>query len=365
MKKILSTLCMALTAVAMIAQDPVITFDRLSHDFGKISVEDGRVTTVFTFKNEGMSPLVLSNVRASCGCTTPSWPREPIEPGQTGSITVTYRPSGSGHFSKSVYVTSNATEQKVTLKIEGEIIPKKAKPEDTYTEPVGALRVKSRSIDLGEIKKGQTISGELEYANLSEEEHTVDILSTAPEGYLIYQADLSPIKPGEIGKFTFAIDSRKSKLYGVFNEKVYVVIDGKKDKSEAFELHISGSIVEDFSLLSPEQLHTAPIIEVPEVVDFGVVPAGKKNIKKSVTISNSNVDPLQIYRVYSASQPTVDGNATKKINEGKKGTLNVVLNTIDEQQQPLAAGSYKRQITLYTNDPKHPVVKVTVRWVIE
>ena len=65
MKKILTTLSMALVAVAMMAQQPVITFEKTEHDFGKINEADGRVTTIFTFKNEGMEPLVLSNVRAS------------------------------------------------------------------------------------------------------------------------------------------------------------------------------------------------------------------------------------------------------------------------------------------------------------
>ena len=87
MKKIFTILCTALFAFMTInAQQPVITFEKTSHDFGKINEADGRVSTVFTFKNEGMSPLILSNVRASCGCTTPVWPREPIEPGQTGRI---------------------------------------------------------------------------------------------------------------------------------------------------------------------------------------------------------------------------------------------------------------------------------------
>ena len=90
MKKILSTLSLALVAVAMMAQQPVITFEKTEHDFGKINEGDGRVTTIFTFKNEGMSALVLSNVKASCGCTTPNWPKEPINPGETGQITVTY-----------------------------------------------------------------------------------------------------------------------------------------------------------------------------------------------------------------------------------------------------------------------------------
>ena len=140
MKKIFSTLFMALTAVAMMAQQPVITFEKTEHDFGKINEADGRVSTVFEFKNEGMTPLVLSNVRASCGCTTPKWTREPIEPGQTGEITVTYNPSGRpGRFQKTITVTSNATEGTKKLTIKGEVIPKTATPVDMYPVKMGNL----------------------------------------------------------------------------------------------------------------------------------------------------------------------------------------------------------------------------------
>ena len=70
MKKIILFSAMLLS-MAMMAQEPVITFSKTTHDFGKINEADGRVTTIFEFTNEGMVPLVLTNVKASCGCTTP------------------------------------------------------------------------------------------------------------------------------------------------------------------------------------------------------------------------------------------------------------------------------------------------------
>ena len=115
MKKMILLAALVCSVVAM-AQQPVITFEKTTHDFGKINEADGRVTTVFEFTNEGMVPLVLTNVRASCGCTTPKWTREPIEPGQKGTITVTYNPNGRpGRFQKTVTVTSNATEATTSL----------------------------------------------------------------------------------------------------------------------------------------------------------------------------------------------------------------------------------------------------------
>ena len=147
MKKIFSTLCMALVAVAMMGQNPVITFEKTEHDFGKIHEEDGRVSVVFSFKNEGMAPLVLSNVRASCGCTTPTWTKEPVEPGQTGSITVTYNPNGRpGRFQKTVTITSNATEATKRVYIKGEVIPKPAQPVNNYPIQMGELSLKSKSL---------------------------------------------------------------------------------------------------------------------------------------------------------------------------------------------------------------------------
>ena len=87
MKKMLMFAARFCSVVAL-AQEPVITFNETTHDFGKINEADGKVTTIFEFINEGMTPLVLTNVRASCGCTTPKWTHEPIEPGQKGQITV-------------------------------------------------------------------------------------------------------------------------------------------------------------------------------------------------------------------------------------------------------------------------------------
>ena len=114
---------MALAAVAMMAQQPVITFEKTDHDFGKINEADGKVTTIFTFKNEGMEPLVLSNVRASCGCTTPKWTQKPVMPGKTGEIGVRYNTNNVGGFTKTVTITSNAVnEARVVVKIKGNVV---------------------------------------------------------------------------------------------------------------------------------------------------------------------------------------------------------------------------------------------------
>jgi hypothetical protein len=71
--------------------------------------------------------LVINRVQASCGCTTPTWTKEPIEPGKSGSIVVTYNPLGRpGIFVKTITVYSNATDEQTVLIIKGDVIPKQA-----------------------------------------------------------------------------------------------------------------------------------------------------------------------------------------------------------------------------------------------
>jgi hypothetical protein len=104
-----------------------LIFKEESYNFSEVP-EGPQVTHEFKFSNTGKEPLILSNVRASCGCTTPSWPKEPILPGKDGTILVTYNTQGRpGAFNKSITITSNADESNKVITIKGEVI--KAEPE--------------------------------------------------------------------------------------------------------------------------------------------------------------------------------------------------------------------------------------------
>lgn len=98
-----------------------ITFEKLEHDYGQVP-RNGNGETTFTYKNTGKTPLILSNVRSSCGCTVPSWSREPLMPGQSGSIRVKYNTANAGPINKSVTVESNASNNRVILKIKGTVL---------------------------------------------------------------------------------------------------------------------------------------------------------------------------------------------------------------------------------------------------
>ena len=100
---------------------PKISFTEQEHNYGTLQ-KGGDGNCEFTFTNEGNEPLILSNVKASCGCTTPSWTKEPIMPGKSGSIKVRYNTNNVGGFTKTITVTSNAINSpRVVLKIKGKV----------------------------------------------------------------------------------------------------------------------------------------------------------------------------------------------------------------------------------------------------
>lgn len=101
---------------------PEITFVKNLHDFGEIP-NKGDGTYEFEFKNTGKEPLTITNVRTSCGCTTPFWPKEPINKGKTGVIKVKYDTKRVGNFTKTITVTSNAKNSTEVLTIKGKVLP--------------------------------------------------------------------------------------------------------------------------------------------------------------------------------------------------------------------------------------------------
>ncbi len=108
------------TAPAQAADLAVATFDAQNFDFGKIK-QGTPVTHEFKFTNTGKVPMIITNVAASCGCTTPDWSKDPVPPGGKGFIKATYNAASVGAFNKAVTVTANIPNGTVQLFIKGEV----------------------------------------------------------------------------------------------------------------------------------------------------------------------------------------------------------------------------------------------------
>lgn len=125
MKKLLLAFSLLATVFIAKAQSettdpnaPVIKWETTTIDYGEVEYGSNGEREFF-FTNIGKTPLIISNAQGSCGCTVPSWPKEPIMPGQKASIKVKYDTNRPGTISKSVTITSNAASGSDVIYIKG------------------------------------------------------------------------------------------------------------------------------------------------------------------------------------------------------------------------------------------------------
>jgi hypothetical protein len=154
MKKIVfSFVFMVFAGFALLAQDntqpaaapanpnaPEISFDKVVHDYGTI-IQGADGTCEFKFTNTGKEPLILSKPQSSCGCTVPTWPQEPILPGKSDVIKVTYNTNNIGPINKTVTVSSNAKTSRVVLSIKGTVTAKPAEQVPLKTNDDGSVPI--------------------------------------------------------------------------------------------------------------------------------------------------------------------------------------------------------------------------------
>ncbi len=350
--------CLIFSLAAM-SQKAVITFEKKNFDFGKVHEEDGKITTVFAFKNEGNAPLVVNRVQASCGCTTPTWTKEPIEPGKSGSVTVTYNPEGRpGMFTKTITVYSNAAEEQAVLIIKGEVIPKATAENNPYPVSMRGILAKSKVVQMNNIDKGKTQVRTFEIKNATSIAITPAILNLPV--YLTASITPATLKPNEEGKVTFTFNSAKCSEWGPLTNNVYLNFNGQKIKTEDVKITLVSNIVENFGSLTLDQKRKAPILEIPaKTVNLGVVKSNTKQIAK-FKVSNKGQNILEVRRVINSNKELSIRQSKLSIANGKSAEISVELNTTG-----LSAGDYKKSITIQTNDPDNSFLILVLTWTVE
>lgn len=360
MKKYSLLLMVMVLSFTAFAQKPVIDFEIKTYDFGKIKEEDGKATYVFNFTNKGNVPLVVNRVQASCGCTTPTWTKEPIEPGKKGSITVTYNPAGRpGVFTKSITVYSNAADEQSSLLIKGEVLSNQNNAQvNEYSVSMGDLKLKSKMVQMNNIDKGKSQIRVLDIKNSGNANLKVAVENLP--NYLM--ADVSPdiLRPNEIGKITFTLNSKICSQWGPVTDDVYISLNGQRKFSDDNQIKIFGNIIENFSTMSLEQKQKAPILEMKErVFNMGEIKQGtKKTIK--IKIGNKGINALEVRRVINNNKDVKVQPVKLSIASGRVMELSI---TIDSTN--LNEGDYKKSITIQTNDPDNSFVLLVMNWKVK
>lgn len=345
MLRLIFALGFVVLAFSVMAQKPQIVFENLEHDFGAFKESDGVQTTTFKFTNKGEVPLVLTNVRASCGCTTPKWTREPVAPNGSGEIQVSYDPRNRpGAFNKTVMVSSNAENGTTVLRITGRVEEREKTLAELYPRQIGSLRVKTNHISFARIKENEVKTQELELVN--DTEKPIEVGFRTVPGHITAKVEPQTIPANGKGKLMVTYNAKEANTYGFASHRIYLSLDGSNDYRAS--VGVSATIEEDFSTLSAEELANAPVAKFSESsYDFGEMKQGEKK-DHTFNLTNEGKSELIIRNVRSSCGCTAVAPSKKVIAPGESVPIKVTFDSRGKR------GRQSKSVTVITNDPKTP-----------
>lgn len=340
-----------------------ISADELIYNFGTIGESDGLASHIFTIKNTGSSPLVITRITASCGCTQPEWTKEPITPGKTGEVKVTYNPKGRpGPFYKTISIYSNGKKGSFSLGIKGNVTPKEALPILIYPYSIGDLKLQTKSILYSTIRPEETLGEKISVIN--EGKTSLNIHFGKIPHYLTIVANPSTLSPGETGEISILIDAKETKQKGRVSAEIPLTVEniGQKKGTES-HLQIAANIIDDFSKLTASEKAKAPVAQLSgTLLDFGKLPDKSSfiplvggRVNGTIEVTNSGKSPLIIYSASCDDERVAVSGSKKEIKPGATTTFKVTIRPKEIKTKLEAL------INFVCNDPNGPVrlVKVT------
>lgn len=337
----------------LIIAQPKVEWIAASHDFGVINENDGDAVCEFKMVNVGTEPLVITKARATCGCTTPRYDADPIAPGDTATVRVSYDPVGRpGRFKKKIYIDTNDNDnQRSTLVINGVVIAAEQTVKVRYPVDAGVLKLQRGMVAIGELYKGKAKTAFVDAYNQSSDTIYPQWLNV-PD-YLMVMSAPKAVPPGEQVTFTFYANSLKCSEWGLIEDTITVV---PTNGAIGLPVYVSTIIKEDFSKLTPGQRMNAPAIAISsQRIDSGVIARENGKITKEIEIENFGKSPLELRRVYTTDEGIELVVEKEKIKKGKKGKIYVTIDPSKVSQEYINA-----RITIISNDPdrSHSVVRV-------
>jgi hypothetical protein len=329
----------------LIAQqlNPTVSFESETHDFGIIKEADGPTSFQFVFTNIGGAPLILKNVIASCGCTTPNWSKDPVLPGAKGFINVSYNPSGRpGKFEKQITVTSNADIETQLLFIKGEVIPRQLSMDEQYPNNIEGFRIKSYEINFGSVSPDKKASQTIEGYNSTDQLLKVNFIGV-PKNIKI-KIEPEKIKPKEKAVIQIEYEAPKD-TWGIVRDYITVNINNKDSKFDK-KIPIHAFVKDDFSQLTAEQKKNAPKIVFENLnFNFGNIKAGDKPEHEFV-FKNEGKSDLIIRKLNPSCGCTVANLKSNIIKPGESSTISIMFNSIGRKK-----GHESKQVSVLSNDP--------------
>jgi hypothetical protein len=355
MKHVLILMAISLFAFQINAQTKVakISFNESVYDFGQIQEANGKVSHKFEFVNTGSSPLIITGVNTSCGCTTPSWTNTPVAAGEKGFVDVTFNPQGYRSFTKSITVNTNGDPATVQLLIKGNVQSSQSvEPvKEDYKYEIGGVKLMSQHVGFGQINRDEKQTKTIEVFNSNTTAATLSFSNIPSEITIL--ANPTVLEPNSKGTIVITYDAALKNDWDYVFDMVSMLVNGQAYGNN--RINLSAIIKEDFSKLSVAELAKVPVISFDqESFSFGEIKEGAK-VDFVFKLKNSGKSNLLIRKVSSSCGCTVAMPEKTTIEPGKTVDLKV---SFDSEHK---TGAQNKSITVISNDPKNPRIVLWVR----
>lgn len=341
MKKLLTLFLFFVASHLLFAQGK-IQFSKISHNFGQIKEDGGVVEVTFDLKNTGNQAITLTSVKASCGCTTPNWSQEPIQPGQSGFVKAAYDPMyRPGKFNKTITVESNGEPASMILTIEGDVIPRVKGIKDFYPIEAGNLRMKNNNVYFQSVLHDASAKQSTSFYNQGDKLITLKLNESVLPKHIQIKLSKNIIQPKDSVEMEVSFDAVKANDWGFVNTSFVLKTDDVNQPDKQF--FINANIRENFGKITAES--KLPMIKFDKNKhDFGKVNQNTVN-NASFVITNEGNAPLFIRKTSASCGCTVSQPKKKQLAPGESTTIDVTFASGTKQ------GKSTTNITVISNDP--------------
>lgn len=313
------------------------------------------VSAEYEMQNTGTEPLVINDVRTSCGCTEVFYPHAPIPAGQNFSVVVTYDAKQMGHFQKQIALYTNAEDAPVILTMRGIIVEEVESYMGEYDYTLGSLSVDATQIEFDDVNHGDRPVARIHVRN-NTDEPVQPVIMHLPR-YLVSEVSPSKVMPGKDAVVYMMFNSDLVNDYGLIQTTVYLGANPGEKVSEDKSIDVSAVLLPDFRDVPEENKVMSPRISLSETtLNLGAF-GNKKKLRGEIEITNEGQSDLEISRLQMFTIGLQVSLNKTVIKPGETARLKVVAVAKD-----LKRARSKPRILMITNDPKMPKVVINIEF---
>lgn len=338
-----------------------ISFDKLVHDFGTIKEEVKEATYTYNFKNVGSKKIKLTDVKASCGCTTPQWTQDEIAPGQVGYITATYSTTNRpGEFNKTITVKSRQVvesgtepDERITvLTIKGVVTPRVKTIADYYPYRSGSLLWNTNHVAFSRLYPGTAQFTKWKLYNAGSKPVTLKGVNGAPAHVKVDVPVGKVIAPNDSLDIMVGFDGAKVNDWGWVYHNLSLFTDDSAETSKPF--FVSAMIEENFAAWTDAQKANAPEALFERTThEFGKITAGS-TVKTAFKFTNNGKSDLIIRKTKASCGCTASDPDKTVLKPGESSHIAVAYDSTGKN------GKEQKTVTVITNDPKRSTIYLTI-----